>query len=248
MVVVGLSIAYSFNASRIVLDSGKAEAETNIKQISELLNLTAAQYASTGGLPVLEDFFDGMFVNNHENHLLYIVILSDDGKQLLKAGKVPVPLPEPDSNIHEAVTRGTVHVRNYILLRGNRVGTLNFGVSTQHVLETLQTIQRQGLIISGGITVLVLAGILATGFTVSRRISRLIEASQQIADGRYDIVRADESGKDEISNLASNFNVMADGISRHIREVQEKPARGRGIQRKVGRYGRTSHTAIRGKK
>ena len=221
VVVLALALFSSFNASRIVLDGGEAEAEANIKQMAQLLNLAVSPYASMGGLPVLEDFLDGMFVKGEDNGLVYLVIRSESGQVLLKAGKIPDPLPEPDASVRDGVARGIVHVRNYILLRGNHVGTFQFGLSTRHVADTQKAIEREGLAISGGIAALILAIIFAIGLTVSRRIDRLIEASRQIAGGHYEAVRADDRGNDEISALARNFNQMAGAISEHMREVQE---------------------------
>ena len=194
--------------------------ESSVKQMAELLNLAAAPYANMGGLPVLQDFLGGMLDINRGNGLVYLLVLSERGETLVTAGKIPTPLPEPDAQVRDAVPRGLVHVRNPLLLRGNRVGSLQFGISTQHVLETQMVILREGLLISGGIAILVMLGVFGIGLAVSRRIDRLIAASQQIAHGNYNAVRPDESGRDEISLLASNFNLMATAISSQIKEVE----------------------------
>lgn len=223
LVIFGLSIAVTISASRLVLDGGRSQAESSIRQIAELLNLAASPYATMGGLPVLQDFMNGMIGESSEfanNGLIYLVIVSDTAEILVSAGKVPVPLPNENKDIRSSVTSGIVHVRNPILLRGNRIGALQFGMATRHVLETQTSIQREILAISAGIAILVLGLVFFAGRRVSRRIDRLIKATQTIAGGNYYQIRADDSGKDEVSTLASNFNAMSDAISAQLYELQ----------------------------
>lgn len=220
LTVVGMSLAYTINASRLVLEGGMKEVEGNIQQTAELLNLVASPYATMGGLPTLMDFFEAMLVKNENRGVLYLVIQSDTGEVLVAAGKVPEPLPLPDENLRAAAMGGIVHARNPILLRGNRVGSLQFGLSTQHLLDTRAEIQRDGLIISSAIGALILMVVFAVGLSLMRRIDRLISASQLIASGDYGGMRAEERGQDEISQLARNFNRMAEAISAHLCEVE----------------------------
>jgi len=224
VVVLGMSIAVTFSASRLVLDGGKTQAESSIKQTAELLNLAASPYTTMGGLPVLQDFLNGMIGETPDaskNGLIYMVIVSDTNEILVSAGKVPAPLPPGYADIRSAVTSGIVHVRNPILLRGNSVGALQFGMSTRAVLETQRSIQDEILKISGSMAVLVLGLVFVAGLRVSRRIERLIAATKTIAGGNYHHIRADDSGMDELSQLASNFNAMANAVSAQITEVQK---------------------------
>jgi len=224
LTVVCMSLVYTFNASRLVLEGGLKEIAGNVEQTAELLNLVASPYATMGGLPVLKDFFEAMLVNSDSRGVIYIVIQSDRGETLLAAGKVPTPLPMPDQDLQKAAMSGLVHASNPILLRGNRVGSLQFGLSTQHLLDTRKDIQRDALLISLAIGALVFAVVFSAGLVVIRRIDRLISASQIIAGGTYEGIRADESGQDEIALLARNFNRMATAVATHLKAIEANRA------------------------
>lgn len=220
LVVLCMSIAYSFNTSRLINERGRIEVDANLRQVAELLNLVTAPYAAIGNFAVLADFFDEMLLRGDHKGLIYIVISSKNGQRLFSAGVVPSVLPAADLDIEGAIHNGIVHSQNPILLQGNQVGTLQFGISTKHIVETQQSIFWEGLMISAIISLLALSILLTAGFRLVRRVKRLTQASQEIAGGHYGTGSADESGHDEIALLAHNFNLMAVALSCHLAEVE----------------------------
>ncbi|MBP9218337.1 MAG: HAMP domain-containing protein [Sterolibacterium sp.] len=220
MIVLGMSLAYTLNASRLVLEAGLREIDERVQQAAEILNLAVAPFTAVEGEERLRTFLETMLSRQQTSGLKYVVIHSDTGKRIVAAGEVPEPLPPADIDLHEAAMTGVVHARNPVLLRGNRVGYLQFGLSTEQLLATRTAIVREGLMISlamgAGLVVLVLV----IGYLVGVRIKGLVTASQAIAQGDYEGVRADERGGDEISLLAHNFNRMADAVSRHLKDIE----------------------------
>lgn len=220
LAVIGMSVAYTLNASRLVLEAGLRDVDERVHQTAEVLNLVSAPFTSTEGEELLRTFLETMLSREKSGGLVYIVILSDTGSQIVSAGNVPHPFPSPDTDIHVAALQGIVHAANPILLRGNRVGTLQFGLSTQQMLATRSAIVREGVMISLAIGGSLVALVLVVGYLVGARIKGLVLASQAIASGDYDGVRADERGRDEISLLSHNFNQMANAVSYHLSEIE----------------------------
>ncbi len=219
-VVVGMSVAHSLNASRLVLEAGLRDVDERVPQTAEILNLAVSPFTAVEGEELLKSFLETMLSREKTSGLVYVVIFSDAGARVVSAGNVPEPLPEADTDLHTAALNGVVHAINPVLLRGNRVGSLQFGLSTQQMLATRSSIVREGVFISLLIGAGLIGLMLLVGYLVGVRINDLVIASQAIANGDYDGVRADERGRDEISLLAHNFNRMAGAVSRHLKEVE----------------------------
>ena len=80
---------------------------------------------------------------------------------------------------------------------------------------------RRTLVLGFLAAVLALAFYLYAAFytSVTRTVTSLNAATHAMADGHLD-VRADASGKDELSHAAQNFNAMTDKLAQLIREVR----------------------------
>jgi signal transduction histidine kinase len=119
------------------------------------------------------------------------------------------------------------------------VGTLIVAKPRAELRERWQTlIERLALALLVGIAV---AGALAWYLTrrITKPVEALAEASDQIAEGRYDVEVPHPPGGDEISHLAARFGEMAD-------RLQEADELERNFLMTVSHELRTPLTAIRG--
>lgn len=80
---------------------------------------------------------------------------------------------------------------------------------------------------------------------LSSPLSKLREATDAISNGNFSI-RADDSGKDEFSLLASDFNRMAEHISAQMRELEENAKTKQQMLDNLAHEMRTPLTSIRG--
>jgi diguanylate cyclase (GGDEF)-like protein len=103
-------------------------------------------------------------------------------------------------------------------------GILLLEESTQTFSVALHTIQRR-LGATGGITVAILAimTLLVTTVLVERPVSRLMAGVRQLGTGDL-AVRVPVRGRDELAELASSFNSMAEDLGRSLEEIQNKNA------------------------
>jgi len=91
------------------------------------------------------------------------------------------------------------------------LGAVRLTYPVSEVQDVVDTRVR-GLLIAAGITLLAAAVIaVLVAAAVTRRIRRLRDAAERIAEGDLD-ARAEESGSDEIGELAESFNTMADRV------------------------------------
>jgi diguanylate cyclase (GGDEF)-like protein len=101
-------------------------------------------------------------------------------------------------------------------------GILLLDESTQPFQAALGTIQRR-LIVTGGITLAVLAviAVLATTVLVQRPVGRLMAGVRQLGAGDL-AVRVPVHGHGELAELADSFNGMAEHLSRSLEEIRNK--------------------------
>ena len=105
-------------------------------------------------------------------------------------------------------------VTEYEIVSLGRSGVLQTGsVTTQSLDNGFREAINGGLLIAGVISTVAAAG---AGWYMSRRIVRpikeVVEASQEIASGRYDR-RLAVTGNDELSDLSTSFNQMAESLA-----------------------------------
>ncbi|MGR9116491.1 MAG: ATP-binding protein, partial [Gammaproteobacteria bacterium] len=215
--------AVVYNSIRVIDNVMLENVHVAEQQTSEILHLAAAPFAISGDFETLDVFLDETLRwENHQYGLIYFVIGRENGELLLQSGSINLPLPDPDTqeNYSQAVKRGIVHIRRSLLLNDNSVGFMQYGMSFESMVEASLRLNRENiLLILGGL--MVVSGVLLfIILKIVRRMNVLAKISMAIAEGNYSH-RVPEQGKDEISQLALNFNRMADVIQQRIQEITQ---------------------------
>lgn len=201
--------------SETLLRNVMASAETN----AEILHMGVAPYAYEKRYDVLQDFFTELILHSKDG-LTYVVVQDDQGRNLVTAGSFDANLSEPSKNAKEALSSGVYHMRKSILLSGNTIGFMQFGLSTVGVADLLGNMKRLALWVSlfGMCCSLILLWFF--GQRVNRRFSLLIEATQEILAGNFH-KKVPDQGRDELSKLAKSFNEMSIGLELRERKFIE---------------------------
>jgi signal transduction histidine kinase/HAMP domain-containing protein len=185
--------------------------EVTAQYTSDILNLAIAPYAADNRLADVEDFLQEL-TGAADNSLTYVLILDDKGNRLLSAGKPPSrPLPV-QHDLQAALNQGQLHQQQPILLGGNQVGQLRFGLATGNLLDILKRMLQRVLALN--FVALVLAAIALHWFSLrlDRRLKSLMQATDALTAGDYQHP-VNEQGDDELARLASNFNRMAEAVT-----------------------------------
>lgn len=211
-----------FGNYRALKKSLSSSVRTTIEQTSQLLNtaVSASSNVTGGDLRTLEVFFKEVVNGEVGNGIVYVIVMHESGATLLRAGTLAEVLPLPDSQdqFEACAVRGICHVRDPILLKGNEIGFLQYGLATQSSIAALTQAYANGLAITSIATLLIFSVFAASGLGIARRASRLSRASKEIALGNY-AIRVKASGTDELSDLSASFNRMADAIEAKIAEI-----------------------------
>jgi PAS domain S-box-containing protein len=103
---------------------------------------------------------------------------------------------------------------------GKKIGTLNFGVSTQKLSSARDDLLNRGALIVGFGVLLIGAIQVWLGYRLTRQLRLLTVASEDIARGRYEIT-LDETGSGDVARLAKAMNVMTTAIREKIRSLEQ---------------------------
>lgn len=211
-------VAYFAVITFLVREGMSKNLEVSAQQTSEILNLAIAPYSSERRFDLLQTFFKELLKNSPEG-IQYILVRGEDGQQLVSAGDIPRgPLPDPTVHVQQAIDTGIYHYRQGVLIGGNTVGSVQFGLITRSVGAVVQKVTGVALLM--GLIGLALAIASLTFFinNFSRRLQALIEAADCAASGRYD-EHVREDGNDEVSVLAHNFNRMSSAVQLRERKL-----------------------------
>lgn len=199
-----------FNTYRLLHTLQLTIVETSVRQMSETLNLALTPNTTPEGMATLESYFKELITGDGRG-IVYLAVLNDRGEILVKSDNLPQPLPQRTPQLEQGLERGIIHIVQPILLYDNRVGSLHYGLSTGIIGKAKRDILIDSLTLLTLSTLIVVAIIMYVGMRFNQRISRLMNASSSLAEGHFD-THAPDSGSDELSRLAQNFNQMATAV------------------------------------
>jgi PAS domain S-box-containing protein len=195
---------------RLVDESLFEQFQARIEQSPPLFNVALAPAIAERDYDNLERVLQRVRI---EGGFDYLVLLDRNGKPMAASGWNPEqPLPPMDLDIRRAVGAGSVHLQHRIALAGQPLAELRYGLSTEFLLDARKALLRQALSVTALGVAFSLAMLVFLGFGLMRRLGRLTEASQRLAQGDLS-VRAAISGSDEIGRLGAAFNGMAQKLA-----------------------------------
>jgi PAS domain S-box-containing protein len=230
--VVGLLI---WNSLRLMNHAVSTNAERVAQEYAVTLNLSLSPYATRGRLPELSGYLAEMLADPDDSFLRYLVILDQNEQPILEVGKRAMPLPailrqgggtgfKGVRTIIDGVDGATLHARSPLLLQDNRIGSVNFGLTTKDLKQARDEVMMQGGLIS--LVGLALGLVLFYAFThgIGRRLEALTGQSEQMALGDYSKALPVEGG-DEITVFTRALNTMSATLRERIAQLEQSELR-----------------------
>jgi signal transduction histidine kinase len=232
-VVEALMLSYLLlNTMRLIDQSMLASTEAALKQTVPMLNVATSRYLVEGDYAALQDNLNEI-VSDVNQGVVYVVV-SDTGKRVVARAGVadPASLPAPSQNLDDALSGAVLHIERPLSLAGQRVGVLRFGLSTQIIAQAKASVFKQSSLIALAEIALTFVLLSGLGFWLTRNLLSFVKTSRAIADGNY-ALRLPERGRDEVADLAANFNRMSIAVERQVGELRASEQRFRDLNEQL---------------
>jgi signal transduction histidine kinase/ActR/RegA family two-component response regulator len=151
----------------------------------------------------------------------YLAVVDAAGSRVASAGlAVHAELPEPDGafDLTQKIADPVYHVRKPIVMYGQPLGTLQIGLDLTNIFEARKALMTQGALIAFAELILSFLVLSALVVWMTRHLSALTRASEDVAAGNMTPARVKE-GNDELGKLGAAFNTMSDMVAQRMREL-----------------------------
>ncbi|WP_229259842.1 sensor histidine kinase [Duganella aquatilis] len=227
--VVGLLI---WNSLRLMNHAVSTNAERVAQEYAVTLNLSLSPYAMRGQLPELNTYLAEMLSDPDDSFLRYLTILDENESPIIAVGKRDMPLPAllrqgggtSFKGVRTLISDATLHARAPLLLSDNRIGSINFGLSTRDLKQARdEVLVQSGVIALFGFALGVLMVYIFT-HGIGRRLQALTGDSEQMASGDYSKALA-VHGADEIAVFTRALNTMSAALRERIAQLEQSQRR-----------------------
>ncbi|MBP1207016.1 signal transduction histidine kinase [Duganella sp. 1411] len=229
VLVVGLLI---WNSIRLMNHAVNTNAERVAQEYAVTLNLSLGPYATRGRLSELDGYLAEMLKDPDDSLIRYLLVLDENEQPIIEVGKRDAPLPAVlkqgggtgFKGVRTIISGATLHARAPLLLRDNRVGSINFGLTTEDLKHARDKVMLQGGVIS--LAGLAVGLLLFYAFThgIGRRLQALMGQSAQMELGDYSKALAVD-GDDEIAAFARALNAMSGALRERIAQLEHSELR-----------------------
>jgi len=157
-----------------------------------------------------------------QNGVAYLVVLDTHQTRIASSGwPTDKPLPQTDGPLDLArhLTDSVHDVQKPIMMFGQQLGTLHFGLELSHIHAARQELLTQGALIAIGELVMSFLLLMALGLWLTRHLADLTRASREVASGNLEPAPVTESD-DELGKLGAAFNAMSRAIHSRVEELE----------------------------
>lgn len=212
------------NSLRLSHDTLLSRDKLRQQEITHLLNTALAAPLVQRDYATLQEIMDKV---RSEHGIVYLLLLDEMLLPIVSSGwqeNSPLPVLNPDFESGVADTDQTFDSSLPVTITGIKYGELRFGISTRHLDEARRRLLTESLLIAS--VEVILSILLLTGLAVwlTRHLAALNTASKSIRDGNFD-VRMPVHSHDEVGQLTTTFNAMAQAVRGHIERLSESEAK-----------------------
>ena len=172
-----------------------------------------------------------------------LCFVDKDGKTLYTSFPQGLYLPPAGENTTQRLDGKRIYLISETIDKGNY--TLTYAKDLTYLDEDFKSISIVFICTSLGASALLAIVLFFVLHKLSSPLVKLREATEAISNGDFTI-RADDSGRDEFSLLAADFNRMAEHISAQMHELEESSIIKQRMLDNLAHEMRTPLTSIRG--
>jgi signal transduction histidine kinase/CheY-like chemotaxis protein len=203
------------NSLRLLRDNMGEQAKLQAEQIAPVIGaalvapLAQSDYATVQA--VLDD-------SHAVRGIEYLAVMDKQGHIVAISGW-PIDKPLPDTSrgfvLDESGVAPRYDLKKPVLLAGQQLGMLHFGVDLSKIIEARRALLSQGVVIAFGELMLSAALLTLLGMLITRQLSVLTRASNAVADGDVTPLAVPE-GDDDVGRLGIAFNKMSQAVAERV--------------------------------
>lgn len=206
------------NSLRLMNASLREQVELHSRQISPILiAATVAPLAQSDYATVQSVLSESISLKGVQ----YLVVTDSQGNQVANSGwpaNQALPDAEAEFDASSQLTKQVYHVQKPILMYGQRLGTLHFGLDLSHIVAAKRALLTQGALIALGELALSFLLLMVLGFWLTRHLTDLTRASREVTAGNLEPAPVKE-GPDELGQLGAAFNTMSRTLHERVQEL-----------------------------
>ncbi len=221
VVVLALLIG---NAIRVMDEKLAERARLHLEEQKQLLSAALLGPLARRDYASIAMVFERV---RRDDGISYLVLFDAAGRLVAASGwEAGRPLPAPDRAVTDrsVIAKERFDAETGITARGERLGSLRFGLSTAFMQTVRAELIRDNLLIGAFALILSLVSMIALSYWLTRSLSELTRASESLTAGDLD-VRLPVEGGDEVGRLTRAFNAMAAALQGRIRALAESEAK-----------------------
>lgn len=199
------------NSVRLIHEHLDAQVDARIQAVERAYSTAVLIPLASRDYAMLRDILDG-FKNSQD--IVYLAVTDTQNKILASTGwntTKSLPAEGRQGNLRNIIFNVSSFGQDY--------GRVHYGLSTDRVDTAIRTLFSQSLLIALIEIVLSLILLSITCYLLTRNLTSLADASEQVAGGNYDTV-IPVNGRDEVAVLTENFNRMTAAVRERHDQVQ----------------------------
>jgi len=207
------------NSLRLLHEAMGNQARAQAEQIAPILSAALVAPLAQYDYATVQAVID-------ESHAIrgidYLAVMDASGAIVATSGLSPErPLPAVDEkfSLEAADEQPRYDVALPILMAGQRLGTLQFGLDLSPIVVARHNLLTQGVAIAFSELFLSAALLTLLGLLMTRQLSLLTEASLKVAKGELALAQVPE-GDDDVGRLGAALNVMSQAIAERIDQLK----------------------------
>ncbi|SDH19112.1 ATP-binding protein [Propionivibrio dicarboxylicus] len=206
------------NSLRLLRDNMGEQAQRNAELIVPVLQAALVAPLAQSDYATIQAILDESLATRSIN---YLAVIDADGNKVASVG-LPKngQLPRPDAQfvLDEDENPPQFDVQRPIMLAGQTLGTLHFGLDLRQIIEARNSLLSQGMLIALGELLLSACLLALIGRLMTRQLSLLTAASIEVAAGNLTPPTMPE-GDDDVGRLGAAFNAMSHAVAERVTQL-----------------------------
>ncbi len=209
-----------FNSLRLVNGYMVEQVEEHSRQIVPILTAATVAPLAQRDYATVQAVLDESL---SKKGVQYLVVVDTQGNRVASSGwpqEQALPTANKDFDPVAQLNKTVFHVQKPILMFGQSLGYLHFGLDLSHILEARKALITQGALIA--FAELLLSSVLLSvlGLWMTRHLADLARASRDVAHGNLTPDPVNE-GADELGQLGVAFNAMSRAVRKQVFELTQ---------------------------